>query len=146
MLERGKVIKVYGDSADVEVSKKDECAKCGLCAFPKGADKTIISATNQVNAKVGDTVNIKAQKDLRLTSIILVFLVPLLLIGVAVLINHLLINVEIWILILSVIFIILWYTILAIIDKKVFRSKNYCHIIESICTEKVNKNDTGNNE
>lgn len=146
MIESGKVIKTYGDSADVAIPRKEECSKCGLCAFPKGADKTIVSATNTVKAKVGDTVTVKAQKDFRLASIILVFLVPLLLIGLAVLINYLLINVEIWILILSVIFIILWYTILAIIDKKVFRNKNYCHVIVSIDREKSNESDTGDNE
>ncbi len=146
MTEIGEVVKIYGDSADVAVSKKDECSKCGLCAFPKGAEKTIISATNEIGAKVGDVVTIKAQKDLRLTSMMLVFLVPLMLIGLATLIDYLFIGVEIWILFLSVIFIVLWYTILAIIDKKVFRNKNYCHVIVSIDTEKNNENDTGDNE
>ncbi len=147
MREIGKVIKTHGKSADVEIDKKDECSKCGLCVFPKGASKTVISANNGINAKVGDTVTIETQKEGKFLSAMLVFLVPLLLIGLAVLINYLFINVEIWMLILSVIFIVLWYTILAIIDKKFKDKGNFSPKIVSIYNmEIIDENDKGSNE
>ncbi len=148
MIEQGKVIKVYQNNAEVKIQKKDECSKCGLCLFKEGADSTIVSAENPLNAKVGDVVTISTQKDNRLLGAILVFLIPLLLIGVAVAINALWINVEIWIPILSVIFVVLWYTILAVIDKKLKNKKGFCPVIVSIDNaEKNDKNeDNGDNE
>ena len=39
MRESALVIKTEGEYATVSIDKKDECSKCGMCAFPKGADK-----------------------------------------------------------------------------------------------------------
>ena len=55
---------------------------------------------------------------------ILVFLIPLILICLSAIITYFFIKIEIWMLILSVIFIILWYTILAVIDKKLKNNIN----------------------
>ena len=37
MVEQGVVTAVKGNRATVRVDKKDECSKCGMCLFPKGA-------------------------------------------------------------------------------------------------------------
>lgn len=145
MTEEGEVVKVNKTRAEVKVNKKDECSKCGMCLFPKGADSITYSVDNRINAKPNDTVLIEIPENTKLVAGLLIFLIPLLLIGLAFLINYLFINVEIWILILSVIFILLWYTILAVIDKKLKRIKGFCPVIVKIIKENINEGDKGDN-
>lgn len=136
MTEQGLVTAVSEKHATVKVDKKDECSKCGMCLFPKNANSVDFYAENTVGAKEGDSVIIDVSGGGKLLGAILVFLIPLILIGVSALINYFFINVEIWILILSVIFIVLWYTILAVIDKKLKKTKVFCSKIVQIVKEK----------
>ena len=59
MQESAIVKKVAGQTATLVIDKKDECSKCGMCLFPKGANAIEFEAENSVNAKVGDTVLIE---------------------------------------------------------------------------------------
>lgn len=118
MRENVTVVKTQGKNALVRLEKKSECDKCGMCVFPKNAQSAEISARNLAGAEEGDLVVMEREKDGRLLGAFLVFLVPLLLIGAAAVIALLVIKKEIWILFLSLIFLFLWYTILAFIDKK----------------------------
>ena len=132
MIEVGIVTECKGNRATVKVDKKEECSKCGMCLFPKNASSIEITAQNDLGARVGDTVIIESKKDYKLLGAILVFLIPLLLIGLSALITYLFIGNEIWLVILSVISIILWYTILAVIDKRLKKLSGGVHIIVSI--------------
>lgn len=145
MEEVGKVVKLEKGNAVVRVDKKDECSKCGMCLFPKNASFTEFNAENKVNAKVGDTVRIETAEKLKFLGIILVFLVPLVLIGISALITFLWIKNEIWVLILSLIFILIWFGVLSVIDKKLIKRKNLTTVIAEIIKEDEN-DDTGNNE
>ncbi len=136
MKEEGQVKSVKKNFAVVSVSKKDECSKCGMCLFQNGADSVDFNAENSLGAKVGDKVIIQTAETTKFLGIMLVFLVPLILIGISALINYLLIKNEIWILILSVILIVLWYTILALIDKKLAKTKKFATRIVEIIKEK----------
>lgn len=141
MIETGSVIKLKDKIATVKVDKKDECSKCGMCLFPKNASHVEFETLNQVGAKEGDTVIIESKKDFKLLGAVLTFLIPLLLIGVSALITYFFIGIEIWLLILSVILIILWYTVLVVIDKKLKTKIGYTHIITKIIDEgdKINE-------
>ena len=132
MTEQGVVVKTNKNTASVKVDKKDECSKCGMCLFPKNASSIEFTAQNDLGAKVGDTVIIESKKDYKLLGAILVFLIPLLLIGLCAIITYLFIGKEIWLVVLSVISIILWYTILAVIDKRLKNLSNGMHIIVSV--------------
>jgi len=125
MTETGVVVKADGNTATVKVDKKDECSKCGMCLFPKGADSVEFQTENSLHANVGDKVVIKTEKDGKLLGAILAFLVPLLLIGVSVLLGYLVLKSEIWILALSVILIAVWYLVLAFIDKKLVKKLGF---------------------
>ncbi len=129
------VLEANGKTATVEIEKKDECSKCGMCLFPKNAKSVKIKAENKVNAKEGDKVIVESSSNASLISSLLVFLVPLLLVGVSVLINYIFIKKEIWIVILSVIFIVLWYTILATIDKRLSRKSGFKPVVTQILKE-----------
>ena len=133
MREIGVVTKIDGKYASVKVGKKDECSKCGMCLFPKNADSIEFRAKNELSSKVNDEVIIESKKDGKLLGSILVFLVPIVLIGISAIISYLIIKSEIWFLLLSVILVVLWYTILAFIDKKLKKSANYGFVIVEKC-------------
>lgn len=144
MTEAGKVTSAKHGMATVRVDKKDECSKCGLCLFKGNANYTEFPADNKIGAEVGDIVIIERAEKLKALSIVLVFLIPLVLIGISCLITYLFLENDIWILPISVIFILLWYTILAFIDKKLGNLKGFDTVITQIVKKEENVAD-GNN-
>ena len=118
MKETGVVTEIRGKTSVVSVDRKDECSRCGLCLFKEGTNKTEFFVKSEDGVNVGDTVEIERSESGKFTGVILAFFVPLLFIGLAVAINYLFINSEIWILILSIGFIAVWYAILAFSDKR----------------------------
>jgi positive regulator of sigma E activity len=148
MKELAKVTSVKGARAIVSVDRKDECSKCGMCLFPKNASSVEFPAINTMGAKVGDTVTIEKKDGGNLLGALLAFLVPLVLIGISVLIGYLVLNSELWILGLSVIFIFLWYTILAVIDKKLKNTLKFSVEIVEITKkgEEINDDNGDNRE
>ncbi|MBR5900696.1 MAG: SoxR reducing system RseC family protein [Clostridia bacterium] len=137
MTETGKVVSTDGKYATVRVDKKDECAKCGMCVFGKNVNYVEFSALNTPKAKEGDTVTFEKREGGRLLASVLVFLVPLLLIALSAVVSILVIKNEIWILFLSLISVIVWYTILAIIDKKLKKSSAFSAEILRIESEDI---------
>ncbi len=126
MKEVGLVVSVDKNFASVKVDKKDECSKCGMCLFPKNAESVEIRAENTLGAQVGETVVFETAENAKLLGALLVFLVPLILITLSAVITYIFIKKEIWMLILSVFFVVMWYTMLAIIDKKLKNSQKFC--------------------
>ena len=136
MREVGKVTKTENGYATVSIDKKEECSKCGLCAFPKNANTIEFLSKNTINAQVGDTVLIERKTDGKMSGILLVFLVPLLLIGLSILITYTLIGKEIWILILSAISLAVWYLVLNKIDKKLSKNDKFiANVLEIVNQE-----------
>lgn len=132
MLDRGTVIHTENGFAKVAVKRREECSRCGMCAFSKNADEIVFNCKNDAGAKEGDVVTVEKAKEGKLLAVLLVFLVPLLLIGLAALINALLIKWDMSVVIMSVLFIILWYTILAAIDKKISVGGKMSPVIKEI--------------
>ncbi len=145
MTETATVVKIEGKYAVVRLEKKAECDKCGLCVFGKNAAFTEMRAANDAGAVEGDEVIVQRSRDGRFLGAILVFLIPLILIGVAAGISLLWIKKDIWILILSLIFLFLWYTILEVIDKKLQRLSGFAPRIVEILQKGGKNDDKGNN-
>ncbi len=145
MTESGKVVKTEGKYATVRIDKKDECGKCGMCLFAANASYTEMRARNDAGAAVGDEAVVETAESGKTLSAVLVFLVPLFLIVLAAAIGLFIIGKEIWILLLSLIFILSWYTILGLFDKKLRKSDKFCARIVRI-TAKGEKNDTDNGQ
>ena len=103
-----------------------------MCLFPKNASEIEFRAKNTLLAKEGDDVLINTSNERgKLVGMLLVFLVPLLLIGLAVLIEKLFIKNEIFILPISIVLIVVWFFMLSFIDKKIAKNDKYvCEIIE----------------
>ena len=145
MTESGKVVKTEGKYATVRIDKKDECGKCGMCLFAANASYTEMRARNDAGAAAGDEAVVETAESGKTLSAVLVFLVPLLLIVLAAAIGLFIIGKEIWILLLSLIFILSWYTILGLFDKKLRKSDKFCARIVRI-TAKGEKDDTDNGQ
>ena len=125
MREIGTATEVKGKHVTVRVDKKDECSKCGMCLFPKGASGTDFHAQNVLDAGVGDVVEIELFSGGNLIGALLAFLVPLILIGISALLTYLVIKNELYLLILGVGSVIVWYAILPLIDKKLGKTKRF---------------------
>ncbi len=143
MRDSGVITEIKGKTAVVSVDKKAECAGCGLCLFKEGTNKAEFYAKNTAGAKVGDTVIIERSDSGKFLGVVLAFFVPLILIGLAVLINYLFIKNEIFILVLSVAFIAVWYAILAFLDKKL-KNIGACNsrIVSVITPDNTDNSDT----
>ena len=144
MRESAKVISVKGGRAVVEIDKSDKCSKCGMCLFPKNASSVKMDAKNPIGAVEGDTVVVETIGGTQVLAILLCFVVPLLLIGVAFLLNYLVINSDLITVGVSVLLVVLWYTILAIIDKKLSKIGKFGGCIVKILQEGGEK-DIGDN-
>lgn len=136
MIEQGIVTEVSQKTATVKIDKKSECDKCGMCLFPKGASSTLIIATNKIGAKQGDIVTIQTQKDAKFLGAVLVFLIPLILIGISAVIGLVIIKNQLWVLFLSLISIVLWFAVLSLIDKKIKKLSGFSPEITSIDVKK----------
>lgn len=132
MQETGKVTKLENGFAIVRIDRKAECEKCGVCGMKKDMRFVELSAENTLGAVEGDTVEVETGNGSRLLSVILAFLVPLLLIAAIIAIGYVFIKKDLIILALCLITLILWYTILAVIDKKIAKIRGFCPIITKI--------------
>ena len=146
MEEIGVVIKTEGEYAKIQVDKRSECKKCGMCAFPKNADSVVFRAENKVGAKEGDKVNIITAEKGKWLSMLLVFGVPLIIIGVVFLIAFLNSWSEIIMPIVGLGAIIIWFIVLGILDKKLKKLNAFTTEITSIISDvsEDNTNDAAN--
>lgn len=62
MREKGKIIDLKKDIAVVLMEEKEKCSSCGLCKKIIER-KPIIEAKNEINAKIGDNVEVEINED-----------------------------------------------------------------------------------
>lgn len=87
MIEKGKVIKIDNkkNTATVSFDRKSDCEKCGMCLMSKDKMKVEITLKNKVNAELNDIVEVSMGEGFVLTSAIIVYLIPVILIGLSLL-------------------------------------------------------------
>ena len=135
MKETGTITKISDKTVTVKVKRRNECSKCGLCGMKDGQSEMDFIASYgdyQNNLAVGDTVVVESAKDLKFISYLLVFIIPLCLIGLSLFIGYAFFS-ETVALIASICSVIGWYVVLAFIDKLFGLGKNYGYIV----TEKL---------
>ena len=84
MTERGVVTKVKGGRATVEFDRKSACDSCHMCAVTKDGMKVKIVIENTLNAAVGDVVTVSMGERFVLTAALIVYIIPLVLVGIGV--------------------------------------------------------------
>ena len=137
MKEIGIVKKTTKEIASVEINKKEECSKCGMCMFPKNAKSIEVIAINEVGAIKDDQVIVEIKDKGKMLGMALVFVVPLLLLCLAIGLNYAFIKNELIMLAMGVGAVLVWYVILAFIDKRLKTTKKYgTEIIQILKKEK----------
>ncbi|NLS44431.1 MAG: SoxR reducing system RseC family protein [Firmicutes bacterium] len=76
MKERGKVIDISGDTAKVEIIRRDECSRCKVCGFGSRDTITVI-ADNAVKAEKQDEVELELKGSQVLKAAAIMYLIPL---------------------------------------------------------------------
>ncbi|PWM73799.1 MAG: hypothetical protein DBX59_04255 [Bacillota bacterium] len=142
MTECGQVVKTEKNHAVVRVARREECSKCGMCGMKKDAAHVDFKAANELKAEVGDTVVVDTEKNVTLLSSLLVFLVPLILLAAAIGVCYALNMEELFILLICVATLALWFTALALIDKRLSRIRGFCPTIVKI----IKKQEKGEQE
>lgn len=84
MTERGVVTKVKGNRATVEFDRKSACDSCHMCAVTRDGMKVKIVIDNELDAVVGDVVDVAMGERFVLTAALIVYIIPLVLVGVGI--------------------------------------------------------------
>jgi sigma-E factor negative regulatory protein RseC len=77
----GRVVKILGDQAFIEVEHTSACAECGLQEAEEMATggKVVFEAFNMIQTKVGDRVRVRVQTAAYMKATIYVYGIPVLL-------------------------------------------------------------------
>ncbi len=140
MKEQGEVIALNNDIVTLKVIKKPECGGCKACFFGKGENSSTIKAKNTIQAKIGDQIYFVVQKDNSLKAYFIVYLLPILFMGLGVLFSALLLKKEIYIVLSAIIGLAIGFFILFLIDKFIAKSKNFqIELISIVPVEELEK-------
>ena len=132
MIEKGEVIKVDKKNVVVSFERKTECDKCGMCAFGKDDMKVKVTLKNNVNAKIGDIVEVSMGDKFVLASAFIVYLIPIALIGIFIGIAVACNLSEVLQMVLALTGFVLGFIISAVIDKKIKNKKGFSPKITKI--------------
>ena len=135
MKETGIVTFKRDKTLTVKVKRRAECSKCGLCGMKDSATDIDFVATygkfSKDDIEQGDVVTIESNKDVRLASYILLFIVPIILIGVSIAIGYLYLS-ELWSVILSLASVSVWYFLVWCIDRAFNFAKKAGYVVTSV--------------
>ena len=121
MREVGVVHKVRGMFATVRFDRKTACENCNMCLKPREANYVELRVKNTLSAKVGDTVEVAMGDRAVLTAALLVYAVPLIIMGIVLSVTY---TLDIGICLAATFgSLILAFIAVALIDKFVIRQK-----------------------
>ena len=77
----GRVVKIQGDQAFIEVERTSACAECGLQEAEEltAGGKVVFQAFNMIQAQVGDKVKVRVQTAAYMKATIYIYGIPVLL-------------------------------------------------------------------
>lgn len=76
MEEEGRIIKIEGNLARIEIERKSACRTCGLCSL-RGKNTMLAEAENSIGAKAGERVRIEIPSSIILKGALLFYILPL---------------------------------------------------------------------
>ena len=135
MKETGIVTFKDDKTLTVKVKRRAECSKCGLCGMKESATDIDFLATygsfSKDSISEGDVATVESNKDIRLVSYLLLFIVPIILIGASIAIGYLFLS-ELWSVGLALISVACWYFLVWAIDKKFNFAKKAGYVVTSV--------------
>lgn len=132
MTERGVVSKIKGNKATVQFERHSACDKCHMCAVTKDTMKVEVTLDNTLGANVGDFVEVEMGERYVLTAAAIVYVIPLVLIGVGIGLGTLIS--ELAQVLMALGGLIIGFAIAILLDKFVIRKKKgFSPRMKSIC-------------
>ncbi len=92
MQERGLVVEVVDDVAKIKFMRTSACGNCKACGLRNGKEFVIVSAKNQLNAKVDDAVLVEIDTKLSMLASALAYLIPLFMLILGVIVGGMVVN------------------------------------------------------
>ncbi len=132
MVETGEVIKTKKDKVIISFERKTECDKCGMCAFGKDDMKVKLTLKNEVGAVKGDIVEVSMGDKFVLASAFIVYLIPIILVGLFLGLAIYFNLAEYIQIILAVLGLVLGFVFSFLIDKKLKMEKGFSPVITAI--------------
>ena len=132
MTEAAQVVGVQGDKCVVRIERKSACDKCRMCAFPDKSPHLDLTLDNPVGARVGDWVEVNLSGRRVLLSSAVVYLIPLVLAGLALYLGTLLTQKILFQLLCCLTGVLIGYIIVGIIDRKVGKKRDFVPEITKI--------------
>jgi len=121
--EIGEVVKLKKNNAVVRFDRKSACDSCHMCAVTKDGMKVETVIPNSLNVNVGDFVAVEMGDKFVLTAAVIVYIIPLLLVGAGIGIGILFS--ETMQIILAVAGLLLGFGIAILLDKVVRKKKGF---------------------
>lgn len=140
MKEIGVVHKIKGSFATVRFERKTACENCNMCLKPRDERYVELRLKNNLNAKIGDKVEVTMGQKAVLTSSFIVYVMPLIVMAIVLGVTY---QLELWIsLVSSLGSLALSFIGVALIDKLIIRKKaNYLPVMTAVRNdEKVSPN------
>lgn len=136
MTEKGIVAKVVGSKATVRFDRRSACDKCHMCAVTKDGMRVEVVVDNKLGASVGDVVEVEMGEKYVLTSAVIVYVIPLVLIGVGIGVGTLLNELAEALFALGG--LVVGFVIAFLLDKFVIRKKKgFSPQMKAICIEET---------
>lgn len=133
MIEKGVIVKIKGDKATVQFDRKSACDKCHMCAVTKDSMKVQVVVKNTLNLNVGDYVAVEMGKRFVLTAAFIVYIIPLVLVGIGIGIGSVIS--EMWQAILALIGLVGGFVISVVLDRVLRKKKGFVPVMVDIPIE-----------
>lgn len=133
MIEKGVIVKIKGDKATVQFDRKSACDKCHMCAVTKDSMKVQVVVKNTLNLNVGDYAAVEMGKRFVLTAAFIVYIIPLVLVGIGIGIGSVIS--EMWQAILALIGLVGGFVISVILDRVLRKKKGFVPVMVDIPIE-----------
>lgn len=133
MIEKGVIVKIKGDKATVQFDRKSACDKCHMCAVTKDSMKVQVVVKNTLNLNVGDYAAVEVGKRFVLTAAFIVYIIPLVLVGIGIGIGSVIS--EMWQAILALIGLVGGFVISVVLDRVLRKKKGFVPVMVDIPIE-----------
>lgn len=131
MVECGKVEKVHKNGyCVVSFDRRSACDQCHMCAVRKDGKKVELTVSNVLEAEAGDTVEVTMADHAVLTSAVIVYIIPLILVALAVWIGGF--YSELTQVILTVAALVIGFMIAVVLGRVIKNKKGYAPVITKV--------------
>jgi len=146
--ETGIVVEVDGGRAKIAIQKSEMCSQCGACRFADTNDRMVLTVNNDINAKIGDEVQIDLETSALLSATFIAYAIPLMAMIAGIVIGYWIAsffkaaNSDIYAAVAGLAFAILSFVVIRIMEPRLSKNKKYMPNIKRIINRKDESEDS----